>query len=207
MDSERAYRLRVAGSAGLSAPTGCNRRCSGLQCLRRRVECGDCLAQEGQLVGLHSISLQLHAGAAVIAYIHGAGRERGLAWRGRGVAALPRVRRVAARHLVEDENVGTLDLLAQELDHLPRAVDGRRGAEVRSLLQLVSLLELLLWRCRVQSQKTGRRAESGGTQSRHQWPHAMATPREPPSGCEARCRVCTVRGARKVDPSTAVTIE
>mmetsp|Transcript_81222 Transcript_81222/g.197187 ORF Transcript_81222/g.197187 Transcript_81222/m.197187 type:complete len:333 (+) Transcript_81222:564-1562(+) len=69
--------------------------------LRRRVECGDSLAQEGQLVGFHEISL------------------------------------------VEDEDVGALDLLAHELHHLPSAFPGLGRAEVGALLQLVPLLKLL----------------------------------------------------------------
>mmetsp|Transcript_81224 Transcript_81224/g.197197 ORF Transcript_81224/g.197197 Transcript_81224/m.197197 type:complete len:333 (+) Transcript_81224:564-1562(+) len=69
--------------------------------LRRRVECGDSLAQEGQLVGFHEISL------------------------------------------VEDEDVGALDLLAHEIHHLPSAVDEIARAEVWPVLQLVPLLKLL----------------------------------------------------------------
>ena len=49
----------------------------------------------------------------------------------------------AAAHLVEDEDVGALDLLAHEIHHLPSAVDEIARAEVWPVLQLVPLLKLL----------------------------------------------------------------
>ena len=57
----------------------------------------------------------------------------------------------AAAHLVEDEDVGALDLLAHELHHLPRALPGPARAEIGALLQLVPLLKLLLLRCGAES--------------------------------------------------------
>ena len=76
--------------------------------------------------------------------------------RGRGVAAIcvPRARATctrAAAHLVEDKDVGALDLLAHELHHLPSAFPGLGRAEVGALLQLVPLLKLLLLRCGAES--------------------------------------------------------
>ena len=53
----------------------------------------------------------------------------------------------AAARLVEDKDVGALDLLAHELHHLPSAFPGLGRAEVGALLQLVPLLKLLLLRC------------------------------------------------------------
>ena len=60
----------------------------------------------------------------------------------------------AAAHLVEDEDVGALDLLAHELHHLPSAFPGLGRAEVGALLQLVPLLKLLLLRCGAESVET-----------------------------------------------------
>ena len=57
----------------------------------------------------------------------------------------------AAAHLVEDEDVGALDLLAHEIHHLPSAVDVIARAEVWPVLQLVPLLKLLLLRCGAES--------------------------------------------------------
>ena len=49
----------------------------------------------------------------------------------------------AAAHLVEDEDVGALDLLAHEIHHLPSAVNVLARAKVWPVLQLVPLLELI----------------------------------------------------------------
>ena len=49
----------------------------------------------------------------------------------------------AAAHLVEDEDVGALNLLAHEIHHLPSAVNVFARAKVWPVLQLVPLLELL----------------------------------------------------------------
>jgi len=64
-----------------------------------------------------------------------------------GVAAVCASCTRAAAHLVEDKDVGALDLLAHELHHLPSAFPGLGRAEVGALLQLVPLLKLLLLRC------------------------------------------------------------
>ena len=114
-----------------------------LICLRRRVECGDSLTQEGQLVGFHEISLHLRGrdvkkGALMCG---GAGLRQSVPRAGATCT------RAAAVHLVEDEDVGALDLLAHELHHLPSAFPGLGRAEVGALLQLVPLLKLLLLRC------------------------------------------------------------
>ena len=49
----------------------------------------------------------------------------------------------AAAHLVEDEDVGALNLLAHEIHHLPSAVNVLARAKVWPVLQLVPLLELI----------------------------------------------------------------
>ena len=49
----------------------------------------------------------------------------------------------AAAHLVEDEDVGALNLLAHEIHHLPSAVNVFARAKVWPVLQLVPLLELI----------------------------------------------------------------
>ena len=116
--------------------------------------------------------------------------------------------RAAAAHLVEDEDVGALDLLAHELHHLPSAFPGLGRAEVGALLQLVPLLKLLLLRCGAES--VDKPLLIAGTQTQREWPMLWLAKRLPcgcvPPWLRARCSLCTARGARNVDPSTAVTI-